>query len=770
MTVKSLLDQVEFACKSAVENRHRYMVIVCSKEVNERVVKLIRRIYRRHLKAVQQEKPRLLIAGRSLFLELAEKYFEGEVIHYKDSSRALGKTYDSLILDLSEGFHPNDLGILIETVREAGIIIALSPQIEKWEELRGRWHEDLVSEPYTVNDVTPRFYRRFIRKTLESEGIIVFDADRRKILKNYSFKKEFEPREEIVIPEDRKEIKRKLYKLCATQDQVRVLHAFENFFDRKREKKVAVITANRGRGKTAILGIITPFLVSRMERILRRPIRVLLVAPSPDAVQTYFEFLKKALVRQGMRNFSEKKSGERTTVVSSKFARIEYAVPVRAMMEGDYADIVIVDEASSIDVPVLLKIIEGVRYAIFSSTIHGYEGTGRGFAIRFLKRIERDESIEIAKLHLDEPIRYGKGDPIEAWLYDVLLLDAHPAELCEEDINAIQEGSMEFEVIDKDKLIEDDSLLREFFGIYVLAHYRNRPSDLVILLDMPNHLPMRVKVNNKTVCSLHIAIEGGMDREIIKKLSEGYKPKGQIIPDLVLKHYWQYDFPELKGVRIVRIATHPSVMDMGIGSFALRELVKWCSKNDFDWLGSGFGVSPELLRFWKKNGFLPVHITPQRNEISGEYTVIVLKALKMHVSYVVDDLNAEFVRRVIEYLPDELQDIDIEIAIGLLKSLRKDSKVFKPEFSRVERRRMKKYFQGHSLFEYISDLARPLVRYYYACSDKAELDEDEERVLVAKCLMMKGWNEIEGGKSYRKMMKALKKIWEWYHGAEENQL
>ena len=768
MTVKKLLEEVQKACQIAVENRHRYGVFLCSKELNDRLLKMAKRVYKTHLKTIGRKEDNLLIVGRSFFLELAEKYFEGRFLHYRESHSVLGETYDSLIIDLTEGFHPNDLGIIVETIREGGIIIALSPPVNAWWDLRGKWHEELVSEPYTVEDVVPRFYRRFIKKTLTAEGIIVFDADKRKIIKEYKFTKVVEPREEIVIPEKRKEIKRKLYKLCATQDQVKVLETFETFFDKEREKKAVVITANRGRGKTAVLGIVTPYLISRMERVLKRPVRILVVAPTPHAVQTYFEFLKKALVRQGMKNFSVKTSGPNITVINSKFARVEYAVPRRAMMEKDFADIIIVDEAAGIDVPVLWKIVEGCRYVIFSTTIHGYEGTGRGFAIRFLKRLERDESVEVVKIHLEEPIRYGKGDPIENWLYDVLLLDAVPAELDEEDLKAIEEKKLEFEEIDKDELIENDDLLREFFGIYVLAHYRNRPSDLVILLDMPNHIPLRVKVNGKTVCSLHVAIEGNMDEETIAKLSGGYKPKGQIIPDLILKHYWDYDFPKLVGIRIVRIATHPSVMGRGIGSFGLTKLIEWAVERGLDWAGSGFGVSPELLRFWVKNGFIPVHISPQRNEISGEYTVIVLRPLKMHISSRIDEINAEFVRRIVEYLSDEISDIDVETAEMLLKSLRRDGICPEPIIGKVERRRMKKYFQGQSLYEYVSDIARPLTRYYYLRTDKTEIDEREERVLIAKCLMLRDWREIDDPKAYKRLLKALKKIWEWYHGTKED--
>ncbi|HIP57776.1 MAG TPA: tRNA(Met) cytidine acetyltransferase [Archaeoglobus profundus] len=771
MTVRELIAEVENATKTAVENRHRFMVMICSKKADDRVFKLAKKVYKKYIEVLEglkdkneEDEKEMLIAGRSNFLEIAKKYFSGKFVNYKDSPSVLGETYSSLLIDFTMGFHPNDLGILIETIAEGGIIIALSPPIEVWDNLISKWHEELVSEPYTVNDVIPRFYRRFIKRTLEAEGIIIFDADKRKIVKKYEFKKVEEPREEIKIREEEKEISKKLYKLCATQDQVRVLELFEHYFDRKRDRKAVVITADRGRGKTAVLGIVTPYLIWRMYNVLKRPVRIIVVAPTPQAVQTFFKFLKKSLVRYGIK-YKVKESNGLITVVNSKLARVEYVVPRRAMIEKDLADIIIVDEAAGIDVPVLWKISEGVRYLVFSTTIHGYEGAGRGFSIRFLRKLEEDETIEIEKIHLTEPIRYGKGDPIEKWLYDVLLLDAQPAELSEEDIEAIKNGKLEFEQIDKDKMFEDEKLLREFFGIYILAHYRNRPSDIVILSDMPNHLAFRVSVNGKTVCSLHVAIEGKIDEETIKKMAEGYKPRGQIIPDLILKHYWDYDFPKLVGVRIVRIATHPSVMKMGIGSFALQKIIEWAQAKDMDWVGSGFGVSPELLRFWIKNGFYPVHITPQRNEVSGEHTLVVIKPLKPDVYSRIEEINSNFMRRLIEYLCDELSDLEIETAIGLLRCLMKDIPMPKPEFGYIEKKRIKKYFHGMSLYEYVSDIIRPLVRYYYSRRDKVELNEEEEKLVVGKCLQLRPWKEFGNNfKVYKMLVKAIQKIWKWCYG------
>ena len=100
----------------------------------------------------------------------------------------------------------------------------------------------------------------------------------------------------------------------------------------------------------------------------------------------------------------------------------------------------------------------------------------------------------------------------------------------------------------------------------------------------------------------------------------------------------------------------------------------------------------------------------------------------------------------------------------------KDTEIPEPKISKVEKKRLKKYFHGMSLYEYVSDVARPLVRYYYSRTDKTELSEKEERVLVAKCLQLKPWWEIHDGdvKAFKALLKAIQKIWRWYDAAGED--
>lgn len=57
---------------------------------------------------------------------------------------------------------------------------------------------------------------------------------------------------------------------------------------------------------------------------------------------------------------------------------------------------------------------------------------------------------------MEEPIRYAYGDPIEKWLFDVLLLDAEPVELTEEDYELIKRKEVYLEEPDLDDWFEND--------------------------------------------------------------------------------------------------------------------------------------------------------------------------------------------------------------------------------------------------------------------------------------------------------------------------
>ncbi len=67
-----------------------------------------------------------------------------------------------------------------------------------------------------------------------------------------------------------------------------------------------------------------------------------------------------------------------------------------------------------------------VAHLAFATTARGYEGTGRGFLLRFVRWLEqRPEPVD--HLRLDTPIRFAPDDPVERFTFEALLLDAKPS-------------------------------------------------------------------------------------------------------------------------------------------------------------------------------------------------------------------------------------------------------------------------------------------------------------------------------------------------------
>ena len=75
----------------------------------------------------------------------------------------------------------------------------------------------------------------------------------------------------------------------------------------------------------------------------------------------------------------------------------------------------------------------------------------------------------------------------------------------------------------------------------------------------------------------------------------------------------------------------------------------------------------ELVDFWLKNGFVPVHISPMRNVASGEFSVIVLKPLNEKVEETSKEIHKEFKLRLLEALPDTYFNLEPRVAARLLK-------------------------------------------------------------------------------------------------------
>lgn len=648
---------------------------------------------------------------------------------YEESNKLLGTTNDILIMDMSRGARPNDIGRLIETVRGGGLAIFcnLDLKVEKpWET---SIHRSFVHPPYTWENINKRFEEFFVRKVIEAPCSWILDGW--KIIKGDLLNPPSFVRKRPELPE-RSRVPKRLHRLALTDDQVRALQLMEEVI-RERGKSALLITSNRGRGKSALLGLCTAMLLHFGFR------RILVTAPSGEESHVIF-----GMIERGLRELDEdfvKETCEGLPRIRCGRGVVEFNLPQKVLREN--ADVLIVDEAAGIPVPILFTFTERFRKVIFASTVHGYEGAGRGFSLRFLKTLQQDREINLHKIEIKEPIRYAPNDPVEEWLYKTLLLDAEPADLDATALGEVRLEELRYERVNLDDWFKhDEKRLREFIGIYVLAHYRNRPDDLLILGDAPHHSARAVTLKTgEIVVALHVAEEGQMTDDLISLVLAGNPPPGNLIPSCIIKYYPPFtDFARLRGLRTVRIAVHPELMGKGLGSLTLRNLCEEAAKDGFDWVGASFGADKTLLNFWLKNDFVPVHISPMRNIVSGEYSVIVVKPLNEKAESIIKELYTEFKLRLLNSLSDTYFNLEPEVAVQLL-SVNIWDHLEKPVLTPSQIERLIGYARGSLAYEGACDAVRQLLIAHFLSSGKPrlQLDRKAEIELVSRCLQCRSW-------------------------------
>jgi len=671
------------------------------------------------------------------------------------STVAMGRTYDVVIIDFNRDMPPNDIGRLVETAKGGGLVILLAPPIEKWANLRTAFHRYITTIPWTLDDVRGLFIKRFIKKLLEHDGIYIFDFDRNVIVKHSEEPerpKKFE-RKRLSVPKDAK-LSKKIYELAITEDQIKVLKTLERLLEPvRRDTNVSVIiTADRGRGKSAAVGLFLGALAKMYAgKGAFGRFMILVTAPYEYNVYTLFEFAEKALRTLG----ENPKVTKNPLEIRGRGYIITYALPAEAtkIAKREKAEVIAVDEAAGVPVPILFKLLRSAPRVVYSSTIHGYEGAGRGFSIRFLKRLQEEENLKFFHVTMEEPVRYAPDDPIEKWLFDTLLLDAEPVKLDESDLEDIARLNVKLERVNLPEWFigEKENDLRQFIGIYVFAHYRNEPKDLAIMADAPHYEAYALRLpSGKIVTALLVAIEGGLPRNVIQAIykDKSAEPSGHLIPVAIEKHYRDTSFPKLVGYRIVRIATHPNVMSRGLGSKAIEELIKVAKERGFAWIGAGFGANERLVHFWLKNKFVPIHVSPMRHKVSGEYTTIVIRPLRKELERVIREYYREFRIRFVEWLRYVHYDMEPRLALLLLKGgyiWERIEKPFRyePRLTDIQRKRIAAYHMGILSYELASDAIQEIIKAYFIDEDptKPELDEMTELVLLCRVLQARTWSQ-----------------------------
>lgn len=633
----------------------------------------------------------------------------------------LGREFDAVVFDAYGGFDVDAFGAVAGTVRGGGLLLLLTPPLDEWPAFPDPEHRRIAVAPFKAADVTGRFLRRLVRVVRAAAGVRVITQQSReaeclapdRVSRATNRGGNTTPADEAVQEASE----------CRTADQRAAVEAIIRVATGHRRRPV-VLTSDRGRGKSAALGIAAAHLLRQGIR------RVVVTAPRLDAVAPVFEHAQRVLpgasLARGALHLGD--------------ARLEFAPPDELVLTPHHADLILVDEAAAIPAPLLERLLRHYARIAFATTMHGYEGTGRGFAVRFNKVLDR-RTPGWKALRLETPIRWAPGDPLERFVFRALLLDAAPAP--DEAITGARVDECSIERLDRDRLVDDEEVLAELFGLLVLAHYRTTPGDLRNLLDGPNLSVYAVRYAGHVVATALVAEEGGFDAQTATEICAGRRrPRGHLIPQSLAAHAGVEQAARLKCARIMRIAVHPAVQGRGFGTGLLRAIMAQARVAGFDCVGASFGATAELLRFWERSGFLPVRVGLTREASSGTHSAIVLHPL----TPAGEEVFASARERLLDHLPhllaEPLQDLDPHLVAILL--CRSGAPV--PALDGQDWHDVVAF--AFALRRYETSLAPiwKLVCGALADPHSAELlSEAEQAILIAKVLQKRSWAEVAAG-------------------------
>ncbi len=561
--------------------------------------------------------------------------------------RVLGRETDAIVFDAYSGFDLDAFGAVTGTIRGGGLLVLLTPSLEALPDFCDPDYARITVTPHRPEEVSGRFLRRLVRVIADDKNVVVIEQGGGTPASSPELGVGLRPASQIAASNatglDYQEA-------CRTADQRQAVEAIIKVATGHRRRPV-VLTSDRGRGKSAALGIAAAHLLSTAG--IRR---IAVTGPRLDAVAPVFEHAHRLL------------PGAHASRAALHFdeARLEYASPDALAQAPRAAQLLLVDEAATIPAPLLERLLERYSRIAFATTVHGYEGTGRGFAVRFQKVLDQ-RTPDWKALRLDTPIRWAPDDPLERFVFRALLLDARAAG--DEAVAPARPDTATVEHLDRDALVADEATLAELFGLLVLAHYRTRPYDLRLLLDGLNVSVYAMRYNGHVVATALVVDEGGLDTATAREIWSGRaRPHGHMIPESLAAHAGLEAAPTLRCARIMRIAVHPATRGRGLGTRLVETLVERTQAAGADYIGSSFGATDALLRFWARAQLWPVHLSVTRGATSGVHSAMVLRGLSERGRALVDVARRRFHEQLPHQLSDPLRELEPHLAMRLLRA------------------------------------------------------------------------------------------------------
>lgn len=614
-------------------------------------------------------------------------------------ARALGGAFDAVVLDGHRGLFADVLGQCQGMVRGGGGLVLRLPERGSPPPAEAqRW---LAAFPYGPEHVGRRFMDR-LERVLQRAAL-----------------------DEAAPLRPAPRIQQ------GTDEQAQLVAWLAERLGRPTPPLRAALLADRGRGKSSALGLMLRELEARPDGPSPAG-RVAVTAAQAASAAEIFRFARgdPAAPTEGTLRF----------------------VPLSELVLGSSRfEAIIVDEAAQLPVPLLQRLVQAhpAAHLIFATTTHGYEGTGRGFTLRFLEWWERHHG-PVERRTLVQPIRWSEGDPLERLIRSCLMLDAEPAPLGSSPseraratrapaaASSIEVDAAEPVALDRDALLADEARLRELFGLLVHAHYRTTPSDLHRLLDAPNVGLHALLLGGHVVAATIVAREGGLPLERCEDILRGrIRVRAHALPDALVAHLGYRDAGTLPMLRSVRIAVHPALRRRGLATGLVEHVHRTHAPALF---GTMFGATPPLLAFRRSLGYRLVRLSASRGARTGEPSALMLRPCTAAAAGLVDRLRAELARELPLQLELMQADDELRLEPAMLAALRHGLPAPARLSSEEVHAMVVAYATGPRTFE---SAAVAVTRYVEEHREELRaLEPGERRVVEGRVLARHGWRRV----------------------------
>ncbi|WCE31989.1 tRNA(Met) cytidine acetyltransferase TmcA [Vibrio sp. SCSIO 43137] len=478
-------------------------------------------------------------------------------------------------------------------------------------------------------------------------------------------------------------------------------------------KRPLVLTADRGRGKSSALGIAAATLMKE------RNIRILITAPARKAVDPLFKHAIQLLPDTCV---TDKNS------IRLADSSLSFVSPDELELDKHDCDLLMIDEAAAIPLPLLISLTSRYHRTVFSSTVHGYEGCGRGFTVKFYPWLDKHNPGWKGE-HLSQAIRWNENDPLESWVFQSFLLNAELSPL-----NLSAEASQQkadFQLIPKQQLLNKPALLTDCFSLLVNAHYQTTPNDLMQLLEDDSVHLFTSSIGEQLVGCVIAKQEGGINGRLVDDITCGVRrPKGHLVPALIASQMGMSNALKCKGLRIMRIAVSPQLQNKGFGTELIQQLYDQ-NPLGVDYLSTSYGVTAELFSFWQNNSFEPVKLGSRRDHASGTHSLLMLRVIRANAWH--QAAFDYFMPNLISLLPDTFSQLDPKLVIALLRGRCHKRQPLPENYSAL----IRLYAQGGSSYESAFFALQALL-----LDTLTNNRTQPSPLLVSKILQRKSWAQI----------------------------